>query len=215
MLYIYDILLNFIDGDRMYEFFEWKRDDNLEHIKKIPLIKVDSDVLYDLIYNNVRVDSEFLSLIKDKCLTYKEKLDYASIITDGYKCYALEFNKEGEVIFKSGLLLDEEDEVLECSGKLVNVKLGYILTNKNKNTYLLTRSEELKYNVIKKDLESSYKNKNYAKIDYLYTEVIDNKNIDVKDKYEKLIREIDSKNTYILKKIYYIINMSKNSRKAL
>ena len=215
MLYIYDILLNFIDGDRLYEFFEWKSDDNLEHIKKIPLIKVDSETLYDLVYNNIRVDKKFLYLIKDKCLTYKDKINYATIITDGYKCYALEFNKMGEVIFKSGLLLDEEDEVLECSKRIVNIKIDYTLTNKNKCEYLLTRNEEIKYNVIKKDLESSYKNKNYAKIDYLYTEVIDNKDIDIEDKYERLRKEINSKNTYILKKIYYIINMSRNSRKAL
>ena len=33
MIYIYDILLNFIDGKRMYEFFEWNSEDVVEHIK--------------------------------------------------------------------------------------------------------------------------------------------------------------------------------------
>ena len=28
MIYIYDILLNFIDGKRMYEFFEWNSEDD-------------------------------------------------------------------------------------------------------------------------------------------------------------------------------------------
>ena len=37
MIYVYDLLLNFQDVDRLVEFFEWSDDDLLEHIKKIPL----------------------------------------------------------------------------------------------------------------------------------------------------------------------------------
>ena len=40
MIYIYDLLLNFIDGDRLIEFYEWDSKDGLEHIKKIPLFKI-------------------------------------------------------------------------------------------------------------------------------------------------------------------------------
>ena len=43
MNYIYDIVLNF--NKELYEFFEWKDDDNLINIRKIPLIKINDDII--------------------------------------------------------------------------------------------------------------------------------------------------------------------------
>ena len=48
MTYIYDIVLNF--NNDFYEFYEWDKNDNLTLIKKIPLIKVESDFL-DKVFN--------------------------------------------------------------------------------------------------------------------------------------------------------------------
>ena len=48
MTYIYDIVLNF--NNDFYEFYEWDKNDNLTLIKKIPLIKVESDFL-DQVFN--------------------------------------------------------------------------------------------------------------------------------------------------------------------
>ena len=39
MVYIYDLILNWC-RDRKYEFFEWKENDEIEYIKKIPVFKV-------------------------------------------------------------------------------------------------------------------------------------------------------------------------------
>ena len=49
MIYIYDILLNFIDGKRMYEFFEWNSEDVVEHIKRIPMFCVSDRVMEDIL----------------------------------------------------------------------------------------------------------------------------------------------------------------------
>ena len=43
MNYTYDILANF--NETYYEFFEWNNKDELTHIKKLPIIKVDKNVL--------------------------------------------------------------------------------------------------------------------------------------------------------------------------
>ena len=63
MINVYDILFNLIDSERVYEFFEWNNKDDIEHIKKIPLIKVSSHFLDDCINNNIIVDKLFLEKI--------------------------------------------------------------------------------------------------------------------------------------------------------
>ena len=77
MIYIYDIVVNFMDDKRVFEFFEWNSNDIVEHIKKIPLLKVSDNTLYDLVYSNIRVSDSLLELIKDKTYTYSEKIEYA------------------------------------------------------------------------------------------------------------------------------------------
>ena len=43
MIFIYDILVNF--NDKLYDFYEWSENDLIEHIRKIPLIKVKKKLL--------------------------------------------------------------------------------------------------------------------------------------------------------------------------
>ena len=49
MNYIYDIYLNF--NNIPYDFFEWNKNDNLIHLKKIPIYKVKTEV-FNLMYSN-------------------------------------------------------------------------------------------------------------------------------------------------------------------
>lgn len=72
MTYIYDVLLNFSDTERIVEFFEWNNNDSIDHIKRIPLIRISSKSLNDLINNNIVVEKEFLDKIKDLTLMYKK-----------------------------------------------------------------------------------------------------------------------------------------------
>ena len=66
MIYIYDILLNF--NTSLIEFFEWKENDLIKYIKKIPIYKVSDDFLYNLVNNEIKIESNFLNNIKDKTL---------------------------------------------------------------------------------------------------------------------------------------------------
>ena len=63
MTYIYDILLNFTDDERLLEFFEWEKEDTIEHIKKIPLIRVSTKQLETLINNQIIIEKNFLLLL--------------------------------------------------------------------------------------------------------------------------------------------------------
>ena len=68
MKYIYDIILNF--NENLYEFYEWKDDDNIEYIKKIPIVKVTESVFSNLKNNEFVVDDAFLNMICNKCEVY-------------------------------------------------------------------------------------------------------------------------------------------------
>ena len=111
MNYIYDIVLNF--NKEYYNFFEWNKRDNIVNVKKIPLFLVNNDTFKMFKYDNVTVSSDFINLIKDKTYTYSRiKIGNTSLITNGKEVIAVLFNDKGELIKRSSLLLDEEEEVL-------------------------------------------------------------------------------------------------------
>ena len=71
MIYIYDILLNF--NTNFYEFFEWEKKDNLISIKKIPMYKVESTFIQDLITKKVQINDPILIEILCKCEVLNNK----------------------------------------------------------------------------------------------------------------------------------------------
>ena len=110
-------------------------------------------------------------------------------------------------------MLFRSDEVILCSKKLVNIDFSYDVINcLEPIIYLNTRSEERKINIIKKDLEYSLNNKNYAKINYLYSEIYNDNEKDVINKYNKIINNLNS-NT--INKIYNIISLEHKKKKAI
>ena len=58
MNYIYDILLNF--NNYAYDIFEWNKDDKIVHLRKIPLIKLKSNDLFNLVNKKILFDKDFL-----------------------------------------------------------------------------------------------------------------------------------------------------------
>jgi len=128
MNYIYDILVNFNDKE-VYEFFEWEKDDNIEHIRKIPIFKVKPQEFNDFKNNKIKVDQSFLNKIKNKtemfCNTSIEYIEYCAIITDGMDLVVIEFDKEGEYILKSSMLLDEMEDTLDESELIDDENIKY------------------------------------------------------------------------------------------
>ena len=58
---IYDVLLNF--KKIAYEFYEWNNDDDIIHVKKMPIIKVDENTLNEFINYDLCTEDNFLSNI--------------------------------------------------------------------------------------------------------------------------------------------------------
>ena len=210
MINVYDIMLNLLDSNRIYEPFEWSSEDNIEHIKKIPMVRVSTKTLKDIINTTIIIDNNFLEKIYKKTQIYDDKstsLDYVCLFTDESKVVAVEFSKNGKSIYKSNLLLDEEEEILDISTDIKEININYKVISKKKYDYYLTRNEELKRRYVLKEIKNSYKNKKYEKRNYLYEEIYNKKCDSIDQKYNNLINDIDKNYCVAHNKIYNILRL--------
>lgn len=218
MLNVYDILLNFQDSDRVYEFFEWNNQDEIEHIKKIPILRVNSNFLDDILKYKINIDKKILEKIYKKTELFNHDrisvIDYACLFTDCYKVVAVEFNNEGKSIYKSSLLLDEEDEVLEFSNEIENTNISYKRINKIVKEYFLTREEEFRKNYLLKELRNANKNKEYEKINYLYEEIYPDSKKNSSEKYSFLVDDISNNYRDCYNELFKILKMVHSKKKT-
>ena len=210
MTYIYDVLLNFSDTERIVEFFEWNNNDSIDHIKRIPLIRISSNAFNELINNNIVVEKEFLDKIQDSTWMYKKtkNLEYAVLITDLNKVIAFEFNKEGKIIAKSGLLLDEEEEIIEESYDLKEENLNYKIESKINNNIFLTREEQKKQKYLLLELDNIVKENNKNKLNFLYREIFLKDKLTFEEKYLKLKEDIEKNYTSKYNNLYEIVRLT-------
>lgn len=179
MKYIYDIYLNF--QKKLYEFYDWNKNDKIYHIRRIPAIKVDYKTLKDIILNDVEFILDNLDL-ENKCEYYEgksiKKFKFCFLITDGKNIISININDKE--VLKSKLLLFEEDDVARELKGLDKIKLEYKIIKKIDDMTSLTRKENKIYINIIEYIDNLYKNKEMEKIKYLYYECFNIKEDDMK-----------------------------------
>ena len=212
MIYTYDILLNWTKEERLKDFYEWDLEDDLEHIKKIPIIRISDIMLKDLLTSKIKIDKNFLPKIKFKTESYFhneiDKVDYAVILTTTRKALALELDSEGNVTYKSNLLLDEEEEVLEIGEELMIIDIDYKVLKRNKKNYYLTRKEEMEKNFLVKELKKIKTNKEESKLNYLYKEFFSTEVKTFEDKLNILEKELNKDYNSFHHKLYTLLKLS-------
>lgn len=210
MTYIYDVLLNFTEEERCYEFFEWNIDDEIEHIKRIPLYRVSTKTLGEILTHNIILNKEFLNEIKDKTLSYKKtsNLEYSVLLTDLNKIIALEFNSSGNIIARSNLLLDEEEEIIEEAYEVAEENIKYILDKKIYKENFLTRKEQKHQKYLIQEINYLYKEKLYDKLNYLYEELYPKDKLSIDKKYERIKEDITSNYNDRHNNLYEIVRLT-------
>ena len=210
MIYVYDLLLNFQDTGRLVEFFEWSDKDVLEHIKKIPLFRINSIDMDNICYGTVKFDSTFLEKIKFKTLLYKKKkaITYAALFCDLNRAVAVEISKQGEVIAKSCLLLDEEGDVIDNSQDLEVFDVSYKVLKREDNFTFLTRSEEFQQRYLYQELKSLFEQRDVDKLTYLYEEVFGHDDSLFDYKYERLIEGVSKSFDRRYQNLYEVVRLS-------
>ncbi len=210
MIYIYDVLLNF--NTDLIEFFEWEEDDLIVYIKKIPIYKVNDKFIFDLINNKIKVDNFFLEEIKNK--TYfcdnssNQDFKYCVLFTNLNTIIGVCFNNNGNVIYLSKLLVEEEQEILIIANRLSYKEINYeVLDNYKRINDNLTRKERYIKNILLEKINELYINNNIEKLNYLYYEYFNKVCNNKKEEYEKLIDSINNFN-YKHKNLYDILKLS-------
>ncbi len=208
MNYIYDIVLNF--NKEYYNFFEWNKKDNISNIKKIPIFIVSNDIFNSMKYDIVKVGSSFIELIKDKTYTYSKKNSIIGcLFSNGKEVIGVMFDLNGNLIKRSSLLLDEEEEVLEEIYDDNNFDID-IISIKKKKIDNINRMQKEKSNYLLKYIK---KENNITNLKYLYYDYFEKEEDNISMIKDKLTNEIVNNFNKKVSKLYdtaLIFNKIKN-----
>lgn len=196
MNYIYDIVTNF--NDEYYDFYEWNKNDNISHIKKIPIIKISKEDFINLNCYQFSIEQNYIFKIKNKTEFYgkKEKKDnYYLLITNGNDIIGIQFNEQGYSIKRSSLIVEEELDIIAEIKKISLQKIDFNLQNKIK-IYNTTRYERNRKSYLMQELNKLAKNNKQKIIDYIYFECFNEQELNTKNALNKIYNNINNKNIF-------------------
>ncbi len=216
MIYIYDILLNFMDSRNCLEFFEWDQNDDIEHVKKIPLFRVSKEMM-KAVYGGDVILKEGLSEIKDRTEIFGRDdvrfVPYACLFSDGRHCMAVEFDETGKSVYKSGLLLDEEEEILDIADRLDERTFSYQVLESDRKKEFLTRREKKICIFLRHEIEDAYKKNDCSKLQYLYAEYGGVEESDMNAVYRHLVESLDQFLDDRHYRLYHLLKLSHSNKK--
>lgn len=191
MNYLYDILLNF--NIKLFDIFEWEKTDNIFHIRKIPIFKIKSKNLCEIINYKVKFSEDFLSKIYKKteyfCKNKINNIDYAFLITDGKGVVAVKMHNNK--LSYSKLLYEEEEEVIDYSYGINLTNIDYTIISKNNISSFKTRNEIIIRNYIMKEIKKMIIDNDLDKLKYMYLECFNN--IDINDVQNTIYIELENR----------------------
>lgn len=208
MNYIYDIYLNL--NSVLYDFFDWNKNDKLMHIKKVPIFRINENLLRKFVNNSIKIDNNFLNCVHNQTELWNntEKIEFCALFSDYNNIIAIQFNNKGISIKKSFLLVEEELEILETIYKLKEINMTINILNKT-NPVLKTRKELNDENFVNKEL----KNIENDKLGYIYFECFGKQ-----EKNRKIIlnniKKL-SKNSKTYKNIYNILKLTSSTKNKM
>lgn len=215
MNYIYDVVLN-LNKNNIYEFYEWKDEDNPEFILKIPMYKVDKDTFLNIKYDDIIINKKFLDVIEDKTETYSPNsisiIRYACIFVCDENVIAVEFDSDGNNYMKSNLSIEEQQEIIDASKSIKYSIIEYKIKKQSKGDkkYVTRKEEEIEKNLILK-LNNMKKNNEISKLKYIFYEIYNEKLDDVDKIYNKLINVALAYNQKTMK-LLEILNLTENKK---
>jgi hypothetical protein len=189
MLYLHDVWVNWFEGEEngynVCHFYEWRKDDSVELLDQVPLVKVES-ALYHYIENELaELPAKLLEEVYQKAYIRKNherlQLDYCFVVSDGKGILAVDTIGYNIPIRKSRLIPRQEQMVYEMiENAETNVyDFSYQADAKKEHHILspspymmsgLTRKERQLKQLLFMALDQLHTTKNPAEIRYWYTE---------------------------------------------
>ncbi len=197
MNYIYDIVLNF--QNNYYDFFEWRKEDKIVNYSKLPLYKVSNKDLLNLKYNKITVENDLIKKIKESSKSKKIKC----LVSNGSSTIALLFDDNGNLLKRSSLIFEEEEEANDYAKKLPITNIKY------KENIKVNITNKLRIEIEKKDTLIEYINNttNPLTLKYLYFEYFDKECNNINTIKSELLKEINKDWTIKQNNLYNIINI--------
>ncbi|MDQ0162438.1 YjbA family protein [Bacillus alveayuensis] len=189
MLFLHDVWVNWFEGEEngynVCHFHEWRKDDSVELLEQVPLLKIDA-TLYDYIENELRdLPQQLLKDVYQKAYCRKNheriQMDYCFVVSDGQGILAVDTIGYSIPIRKSRLIprqeqlvydmiKDIEPEKYEFNPELVQKKEYHILSLSPDYMRGLTRKERHLKQLLFMALDQLQSTRNTAEIKYWYTE---------------------------------------------
>jgi hypothetical protein len=189
MLYLHDVWVNWFEGEEngynVCHFHEWRKDDGVELLDQVPLLKIDP-VLFNYIENDLaELPQQLLDDIYQKAFLRKNhercQLDYCFVVSDGTGILAVDTIGYNIPIRKSRLIPRQEQIAYEMMEN--QEPICYSFTpgpSQKKEFHILSPQPELMRGLTRKErqlkqplfmaLDQLYSSKNVAEVRYWYTE---------------------------------------------
>ncbi|RLQ97195.1 YjbA family protein [Falsibacillus albus] len=188
MLYLHDVWVNWFEGEEngynICHFHEWRKEDVIELLDQVPLIKVDS-VLFHYIENDLaELPKELLDEVYHKAYLRKNheriQLEYCFVATDGTGIIVVDTIGYNIPIRKSRLIPRQEQLVYEMTEMHEPVSFSFSPCQTKKEYHILSPDPDLMNGLTRRErqlkqllfmaLDQLYSTKNTAQIRYWYTE---------------------------------------------
>jgi hypothetical protein len=188
MLYLHDVWVNWFEGEEngynVCHFHEWRKDDGVELLDQVPLIKVEP-ILFNYIDNDLsELPQQLLDDIYQKAYLRKNhervQLDYCFVVTDGIGILAVDTIGYNIPIRKSRLIPRQEQLVYEMIGQHEAKKYHFYGKSTMKDFHILSPEPELMRGLTRKErqlkqllfmaLDQLLSSNNEAEVRYWYTE---------------------------------------------
>ena len=206
MTYIYDIALNF--QDNYYQFFEWNKHDKIKNLSKLPIYHVTDEDILNFKNKKLKVYISTIQKFKEEN-TKRGKIILLvsnSIITIG-----LLFDLEGNVLKKSSLIYEEEDEANDIAMHLPLTKITY------QEIIPINEENKLRIEIEKKETLIHYIKENQDKIllKYLYYEYFHQENNNLEQIKKYLLNEIEKNWTKKQNDLYHLVALISKNKLSL
>jgi hypothetical protein len=189
MLYLHDVWVNWFEGEEngynVCGFHEWRKDDCVELLDQVPLLKV-QPLLFHYIENDLsELPQQLLNDVYQKAYIRKNheriQLEYCFVVTDGQGILAVDTMGYHIPIRKSRLIprqeqlvyemIQEQDvAVYELDERERTKKEYHILSPSPETMRGLTRKERQLKQLLFMALDQLHTSKNVAQVRYWYTE---------------------------------------------
>ncbi|MGM9923969.1 MAG: YjbA family protein [Bacillus sp. (in: firmicutes)] len=215
MLYLHDVWVNWFEGEEngynICHFHEWRKEDGIELLDQVPLLKV-SSALFSYIENHLSdLPQEIMQEVYQKAFCRKNheriQLEYCFIMSDGNGIMAIDTMGYQIPIRKSRLIPRQEQLVFDMIQNAPEKDYPIVNEEEKKNHHILSPEPRIMQGLTRKErqlkqllfmaLDQLHTSKNTAEIRYWYTEWSPNKysyiqQLEFEDAWKELFEETKS-----------------------